>query len=339
MKHRIFDRTFIIAEIGGNHEGDFNYAKKLLFDAAESGADAVKFQTYKPEKIVNKVVDLDRYNHFSNFSLNDDQFVELAKISKDKKIIFMSSVWDKDSLELLDPYIEVHKIGSGDMTNYPLIKEIVKKGKPTIISTAMSTLEEISAAVNFILSIDSNILNENRLGIMQCVAMYGEPLDKYANLNVINTLKHEFPNAIIGYSDHTLGTHACNVAVGMGAKMLEIHFTDDKNRHFRDHHLSVTKDELKMLIEDIRKTENMLGSSLKKPVSDIETVSRIKEFRRACYLNKDLNKGNIITEEDLITLRPNVGIDATEYFKILGKRLERKVSKGEPLDWNYFENY
>lgn len=338
MKYTPFERTFIIAEIGGNHEGDFKYAKKLLYDAIESGADAVKFQTYKPEKIVNKLVDKDRYDHFSKFSLDDDQFLELAQISKDNNIIFMSSVWDMDSLELLDPFIEVHKIGSGDITNYPLIQEIVKKGKPTIISTAMTTIEEIRSVVDFILKVDTSILSENRLGIMQCVAMYGEPLDEYANLNVINTLKNEFPDAIIGYSDHTLGIHACNIAVGMGAKILEIHFTDDKNRNFRDHHLSVTKDELIMLIEDIRKTENMLGSPFKKPVSDIETISRIKEFRRACYLNKDLSKGKIITQDDLITLRPNIGIDATKYFKIIGKRLDKKVKKGEPLDWNYFEN-
>ena len=337
MSNSIFDRTFIIAEIGGNHEGDFNYAKKLLFDAIESGADAVKFQTYKPEKIVNRVVDQDRYDHFSKFTLDDDKFIELAKISKEKNIMFMSSVWDKDSLKLLDPFIEIHKIGSGDITNYPLIKEIIKTGKPTIISTAMSTLEEIRSTVDFILSIDESILAEKRLGILQCVAMYGEPMNEYANLNAINTLKDEFPEAIIGYSDHTIGIHACNIAVGMGSKILEVHFTDDKNRSFRDHHLSATKDELKMLIKNIRTTEVMLGSKLKRPVEEIETASRIKEFRRACYLNKDLSEGKIITNEDLVTLRPNIGIEATEYFKILGKRLKTKVVSGEPLDWNYFE--
>tara|TARA_Y100000768_G_C23965201_1_gene677490 strand:+ start:850 stop:1869 length:1020 start_codon:yes stop_codon:yes gene_type:complete len=332
-----FKKTFVIAEIGGNHEGNFDYAKKLLFDAIASGVDAIKFQTYKPEKIVNKVLDKARFDHFGKFALDDYQYVELAKLCKKNNVHFMSSVWDKDSLDILDPYINIHKIGSGDMTNYPLIRKIIQKGKPTIISTAMSTLEEIQSTVDFILSVDKQILSKKKLGILQCVAMYGEPMDEYANLRVIETLKNTFPEAVIGYSDHTLGSHACLIAVGMGSKILEIHFTDDKERSFRDHHISLDKKEMKSLIKKIRKTEVMLGNKIKKPVSEIEDIDRIKEFRRACYLNQDLRDGDIIKEEHLTTLRPNIGIDAIHYFDLIGKRLNRDISLGEHLKWDYFD--
>ena len=333
-----FNDTFIIAEIGGNHEGDFNYAKKLLLDAVESGVDAVKFQTYVPEKIVNKYEDPNRFEHFGKFCLKDDEYIELAQISNENNVIFMSSVWDEDSLELLDPYIQVHKVGSGDMTNYPLIKKIIKKSKPLIISTAMSSLNEIHETVNFILDSDPDIIKEGRLGILQCVAMYGVPKDEYANLRVINTLINNFPDAVIGYSDHTLGSHACNIAVGMGARILEIHFTDDKTRDFRDHHLSIDKHEMMELVSDIRKTEVLLGSSIKVPVDAIETKDRIKEFRRACYLKRDLSAGEIVAANDLNTLRPNSGIDSRDYIKLIGKRIKKDISEGEKLQWSNFED-
>ena len=122
------------------------------------------------QKIVNKVLDKARFDHFGKFALNDYQYVELAKLCKKNNVHFMSSVWDKDSLDILDPYINIHKIGSGDITNYPLIRKIIQKGKPTIISTAMSTLEEIQSTVDFILSVDKQILSKKKLGILQCVA-------------------------------------------------------------------------------------------------------------------------------------------------------------------------
>ncbi|MCA9496377.1 MAG: N-acetylneuraminate synthase family protein [Nanoarchaeota archaeon] len=339
MKRNFRDgKTFVIAEIGGNHEGDFEYAKRLLLDVADSGADAVKFQSYKPDLIVSRVENEVRNKHFGKFALSDEQFMELAKLAKDKGIMFMASFWDEKALDLFDPLVEVHKVGSGDLTNYPLLEKIALKNKPMIIATAMSTLQEVKNVINFIRKVNPSLVEEGNLAILQCVAMYGEPLDKYANLNVIETYKKELPSdVVIGYSDHTTGIHAANIAVGMGAKVLEIHYTDDKNREFRDHHLSIIKEEMKQLISDIRRTEVMLGSFEKKPVAEIENEQRIWEFRRAVYFKGDVKAGTVASEENLITLRPNEGIDARRYYDVLGKTLKVDKKAHEKLSWEDFD--
>lgn len=329
-----FTEPFIIAEIGGNHEGDFEYAKKLLINASEAGANAVKFQTYYPDKIVSKVVNKERHEHFAKFALPIEKYIELAELAHKNNIMFMSSIWDKDSLKILDPYIGIHKIGSGDLTNYPLIEEILKTNKPFIFSVAMANLEEIKETVEFINNKNPSYLKEGKLAILQCVAMYGDPKHEFANLNVIRELQTQFPKVNIGYSDHTIGNYAANIAVALGANILELHFTDDKSRDFRDHHLSVTKDELLELRNNISLTSALLGSSEKKPVKDIESPERIWEFRRACYLNQNCKKGDILTEENLTTLRPCEGIDARNFYQLLGKALLVDKPAFYPLSWD-----
>jgi len=333
-----FDKEiFVIAEIGGNHEGDFEYAKKLLADAADSGAHAVKFQTYTPDKIVSKVENEVRNKHFGKFALSDEQFIELAELAKKKGIMFMSSIWDLDSLEVLDKYIEVHKVGSGDITNYPMLKALALKNKPLIIATAMSNLDEVRETVEFIRSVNPKLIEERKLVLLQCVAMYGEPKDEYAQLAVIETYRNEFPDVVIGYSDHTKGIFAAQHAVAMGARVLEIHFTDDKTREFRDHHFSVTKEEMRELMNNINRYEVMSGSSVKKPVLPIEDENRIWEFRRSCYFKVDMNAGETVSEENLTTLRPNKGIDARKYYELIGKKLKIDKKAFEALDYDDFE--
>ena len=332
------EKPFIIAEIGGNHEGSLDYAKDLLIQAAEGGADAVKFQTYFPDKIVSKVEDPDRYKHFLKFSLSIDSYFELAELAKENKVMFMSSIWDSESLNALDSIISIHKIGSGDLTNYPLIKEIITTGKPLIISTAMSSMKEVEEKVNFIENNQTEYRDANKLAILQCVAMYGEPKDQYANLNVISSLLQKFPNHTIGYSDHTVGNFAANIAVVLGARILELHFTDDKSREFRDHHISVTKEELIELKQNILKTYALQGLSKKDPVLEIETSERIFEFRRSCYLKHDCKSGDELPVENLPTLRPNKGIDSRDYFKLLGKKLLVSKKAFEAIYWNDVED-
>tara|TARA_Y100001935_G_scaffold23441_1_gene17012 strand:+ start:374 stop:1384 length:1011 start_codon:yes stop_codon:yes gene_type:complete len=332
-----FKKPFIIAEVGGNHEGSLDYAKDLLIQAAAGGADAVKFQTYFPDRIVSKVEDPDRHKHFSKFSLLIDDYLELAELAKENNVMFMSSIWDSESFLALDSSISIHKIGSGDLTNFPLIKEIISTGKPLIISTAMSTMREVEDTVNFIEETKPEYKDSNKLAILQCVAMYGEPDDQYANLNVIRSLSQRFPNHTIGYSDHTIGNYAANIAVALGAKILEIHFTDDKSRDFRDHHISVTKEELIDLKQNILKTQTLQGATIKEPVLKIETSERISEFRRSCYLKNDCKSGEIITQENLTTLRPNKGIDSRDYFKLLGKKLLINKKAFEAIYWDDIE--
>lgn len=335
-KNLKFKEPFIIAEIGGNHEGDISYAKKLLIDAAKSGANAVKFQSYFPDKIVSKIENEDRHKHFSKFVLPINQYIELAKLAEENNTLFMTSIWDVDTLAKLNPYIGIHKIGSGDLTNYPLIREIIKTKKPFIFSTAMASMDEIVNTVNFINTLDEKYISQGKLAILQCVAMYGQPKDEYANLNVIRELEKKFPGIIIGYSDHTEGNYAANIAVALGAKILELHFTDDKSRQFRDHQLSITKDELVELKKNIDKTSTLLGSKEKKPVKDIETPERIWEFRRACYLKVDCSKGDTITIDNLTTLRPCSGIDAREYDSLIGKKLLVDKLAFHALSWEDF---
>ena len=327
---------FIIAEIGGNHEGDFDYAKKLLLDAAESGANAVKFQTYRASKIVSKVENEDRWKHFQKFELTDEQFIELAKLAKENNIMFMSSVWDLESLELLDPYIEVHKIGSGDVTNYPMLEAIAKKDKPMVISTAMSTMEDIKETVAFIESVNPRLVKEKQVILLHCVAMYGDPKDEYTNLLAIKTMQENF-DLPIGYSDHTNGIYAAELAFGMGIKTLEIHFTDDKTREFRDHYISITKEEMKELVEKAKRAPTILGTGEKKPVEAIETKQRIWEFRRALYFKEDAAAGTVVTKENITSLRPEQGLPATKFLELLGKKLKVDKKAFAALSWDDFE--
>lgn len=320
------DRSvFLIAEIGGNHEGDFDYAIRLLDLAAESGAHAVKFQAYSSDRIVNPIESPERNTHFKKFELSDTQYIELAKRVRAYGLEFMCSVWDEHLLSLLDPYINIHKVGSGDLTNYPLLKKIALTKKPLIISTAMSTLDEVREAVSFIDSVAPEIKRFGNLALLHCVAMYGEPKDEYANLKVIQKLQNEFKECMIGYSDHTIGSEALEIAVALGACILEFHFTDDTTRSFRDHGISLTKSQVQAFSDRIKKVINLLGHDDKSPVSAIETSERICEFRRAVYPNRDLIAGEIISENMLTTLRPNHGTSACRFYDFIGKRL--KISK------------
>ena len=299
-----FEEPFLIAEIGGNHEGNLEYAKRLLLQAADCGANAVKFQTYFPDKIVSKVEDPKRHSHFGKFSLPIENYFELSELAKENNVMFMSSIWDDDSLRDLNSLIDIHKVGSGDLTNFPLIKSLIQTQKPLILSVAMANMKEVEETVNFISDIDPSYMDNSKLAILQCVAMYGNPQDRFANLNVITALQERFPNLVIGYSDHTAGNFALNIAVSLGAKIIEFHFTDDKSREFRDHHISLDSNDLVELRENISRTISLLGSSKKTPIAEVETPQRIQEFRRACYLNIDLKKGDLITTNNLTTLRP-----------------------------------
>jgi len=163
---------FLIAEIGGNHEGDFGYATELAKQACDSGVDAVKFQIYTGDSLVSKVEDPIRNAHFKRFELSKKEYVSLAELCFDKKVIFAASVWDIDAFDWIDPYMKFYKIGSGDLTAYPVIRKIVGFKKPIILSTGLSTLDEVKATVQFIQSIDPRYLSPENLAVLQCTSMY-----------------------------------------------------------------------------------------------------------------------------------------------------------------------
>lgn len=329
---------FVIAEIGGNHEGSMEAAERLTREAVAAGAHAVKFQAYSPSGIVNSMLSPERHAHFRRFALNPDEYVRLARLTRALGAEFMASLWDTEYLNLLDPFIEIHKVGSGDITNYPLVKALALRGKPLCIATAMATLDEITDLIAFLDDVNPDLRADGRLCFMHCVATYGEPLDGYANLRAIETLRRELPSEIaVGYSDHTVGLVAIETAVCMGAQVIEVHFTDDTTRSFRDHHFSKTREILEQFMQFCRRRQAMLGPGTKQPVMEIETAERIREFRRAVYLNREMSAGEVVQESDLATLRPCVGIDARDYFRVVGRRLRRDRKALEQLSWDDFE--
>ena len=324
---------FLIAEIGGNHEGDFEYAKRLTNMAIESGVDAVKFQIYSAQSLVNPKESLDRFNHFKKFELSRGQHIELARICARNNVYYIASVWDISTLDWIDKHIGIYKIGSGDMTAYPVIKEIIKKNKPTILATGMSTLREVRGSVDFIASVNPRLMSEKKLALLQCTSAYPTP-DTDANLRVLVSLKRRL-KLTIGYSDHTIGSLALETAVALGAEILEFHFTDSrKGKVFRDHKISLTPKEVVLLRRNISRISSFLGDG-KKTVMPSEVYHR-KTFRRALYPSNDLRKGKKVSGKDLVCLRPNHGIDARDYKEVVGKKVIKKVCKNQELSKNDF---
>lgn len=320
------NNVYLIAEIGGNHEGDFEYAKRLTKLAAESGVDAIKFQIYTGDSLVNPKYDPDRYKHFKKFELTKTQYIELAELCNKLDVTFMASVWDVEAFDYIDAYMPIYKIGSGDMTAYNLIHKMVLTGKPIILSTGLATLREVINVVSFIEGIDSEYIKNKKLSLLQCTSMYPIP-DTDANLNVLKTYMERF-RIPIGYSDHTIGMEAIETAVAMGAKVIEMHFTDKrKGKTFRDHKVSLTKDEVINLINKINKIKRLQGSYEKQPTSlEIES-GHLRSFRRGVFARTDLKQGHIITSKDLITLRPCIGVGADDYYNLIGKKITRKITK------------
>ncbi|MCR9253059.1 MAG: N-acetylneuraminate synthase family protein [bacterium] len=323
----------LIAEIGGNHEGDFEYAKKLTNLAIESGADFVKFQIYTGDTLVSKVEGAQRNAHFKKFELTNDQHLHLAKMCKDNNVGYMASVWDPEAIDWIDDYISIYKIGSGDLTAYPVLAKTAEKNKPIIISTGLANEDEVVATVEYIKSVNSNY-NETNLAILQCTSMYPIPFSD-ANLNVMGRLK-ELTGCSVGYSDHTEGSFALEIAVAMGAEVLEFHFTDSReNKTFRDHKVSLTKDEVIELIQRIKEIKELQGTSSKTPL-EVEG-DHVTSFRRAVYPNRDILQGEHITAQDLTVLRPNHGIDARDFDKLVGKTATKNLIAHQKLDWEDFK--
>lgn len=327
----------LIAEIGGNHEGNFEYAKKLTQLAIDSGADYVKFQIYTGNSLVSSLESPDRNKHFKKFELSQEQHRELAQMVIGAGLKYTSSVWDLEAMRWIDEFISLYKIGSGDLTAYPVIKKTAETGKPIIISTGISTEAEVLETVNFIQKVNPKYKSKDMLAVLQCTSMY--PINSSdAHLSVMQRLK-EKTGLTIGYSDHTEGSKALSYAVAMGAEVLEFHFTDDRSgKEFRDHKVSLTCAEVQKLIEEIRLIKSLKGDSIKKPV-DIELSNgHDKSFRRAVYPKVHINAGEMLTEENLTVLRPNHGIDAREYFNLIGKKAKVKLEKHQKLDWSLFES-
>jgi N,N'-diacetyllegionaminate synthase len=328
---------YLIAEIGGNHEGNFSYAIELTHLAIESGVDSIKYQIYTGDTLVSSIQDQNRNNHFKKFELSLDEYTELAELCIKNNVDFSASVWNNNSIWEINDLISFYKIGSGDLTNFSLIKDFCSTKKPIILSTGLSTLEEVRETVKFIQNQDSFYMQDENLAILQCTSMYPIPA-RDANLLVIKKFKEIFNNPI-GYSDHTEGSKALLIAVAMGAEILEFHFTDTREgKEFRDHKVSLTKSEVQDLKKDIKEVIELQGSEEKQPLEIELNNGHHLSFRRSVYAARDLNPGDILSRENIITLRPLHGIDARDYFNILGKKVISKKNNHESLSWDDIED-
>ena len=336
MKNFTLDRKDIlfIAEIGGNHEGNFNYAKKLVKDAISTGVQVVKLQTYRADKLTNKIEAPDRFKHFKGFELTLSQHKYLAEMCIENKVLYSSSIWDEEALKKLDKYLKFYKIGSGDLTAFPLLEKFIKKNKPIILSTGLSNFREIKKSVNFIKS-NKFFKKKGNLALLQCTSCY-PTLDHEVNLSSIKRLKTICP--IVGYSHHNKGDLAIKTAISMGANIIEFHFTNSrKGKSFRDHKISLTKNETIKLIQDAKRIKNFLKKDVKKPTKGEINSMHIISFRRGLFYKKNLKKGHKINKNDLEVLRPNVGFDPRNFQKILGKKLNHSVKKLARISISDFE--
>ncbi len=322
--------VYFIAEIGGNHEGSFERAQKQLQLALDANVDAVKFQIYRGDRLVSAVENEPRNNRFKQFELTREQFELLAETCAEHDTDFLASVWDKESISWANSFVPFHKIGSGDMTAFPLIRQMVTTGKPILLSTGLSTVPEIRRTVTFIEDLDPSYIAENKLVLLQCNSAYPTP-DEDANVAAVQYLEEEF-DLPAGYSDHTFGTEAAYLASLAGACVLELHFTDKRgDREFRDHHISVKGDEVQPLMDRLRRAKTLFGEPTKQVTSSEEESGHVTSFRRAVYSAEDLEAGTTLTPDNCTVLRPEHGIPAWRYDDVIGQQLATDRDQFEPI--------
>jgi N,N'-diacetyllegionaminate synthase len=322
---------WLVAEIGGNHEGDFSKALQLTELAIDAGADAVKFQIYYGDTLVSRVADASRNQHFRKFELTPQQHLALAHRVRDAGRAYVASVWDVAAFDWIDPVISAYKIGSGDLTAVPLLRAAATTGKPLMLSTGLSDAEEVAWSVAQIRACHESYWGPDNLAVLQCTSMYPISLGD-AQLSVMDTFRSL--SVAVGYSDHTIGNRALEVAAAMGADVLEFHFTDNKSdRTFRDHQLSLDSTDLRTLIRDIEQIQTLKGSPTKQLMPVEIANNHPRSFRRAVYPSRDIASGEVLGPENLCVLRPNDGIDARAYDQLIGRRAGRPLKAYEPLDW------
>ncbi|NDO48596.1 N-acetylneuraminate synthase [Lachnospiraceae bacterium MD335] len=328
-------RVFVIAEAGVNHNGNIEIAKKLIDAASAAGADAVKFQTFRAESLVCKTAKkaeyqlgmTDRsetqYDMLKKLELTEQMHKELMEYCAKKKIMFLSTPFDIGSVKLLSKLgMQIFKIPSGEITNLPYLREIAGHQKKVILSTGMSNMNEVKAAVD--------VLKENGAAdiiLLHCNTQYPTPV---SDVNLLAMVRmHEELGLPVGYSDHTLGIEVPIAAAALGAAVIEKHFTLNKNMEGPDHKASLEPQELKRMVEGIRKTELALGVGIKQ-ASDSEKENR-DIVRKSIVAASSIKKGEKYTEENLTVKRPGIGISPMRWDEVIGKTAGRDYETDEMI--------
>ena len=328
-------RVFVIAEAGDNHNGDYELALRLVDKAVEAGADCVKFQTFVTENVISKFAEKAEYQKkntnkmesqfdmVKKLELTFEQFRGIQKYCSEQNILFLSTPFDLDSINFLREIdIPFWKIPSGEITNLPYLEKIGQSGKDVILSTGMSTIEEIQAALS--------VLKKNGAGeitLLHCNTEYPTPFCD-VNLRAMKTLKDIF-GLPVGYSDHTTGIEVPIAAVAMGAIVIEKHFTLDKNMEGPDHKASLEPEELKQMVASIRNIEKAFGSGVKLPSPSEQ--KNIVIARKSIVAKKDIVKGEILTENNLCVKRPGNGISPMRWYEMVGKTALRDFKEDEMI--------
>jgi N,N'-diacetyllegionaminate synthase len=329
-------KIFIIAEAGVNHNGSIDLAKKLIDKASDAGADAIKFQSFKAEKLVTKSAKKAEYqedttgkeeNQFQmikRLELDYQKHEELINYCKCKDIMFLSSPFDLESIDLLNSLgIEIFKIPSGEITNLPYLRKIGLLKKKVILSTGMSTLGDIEKALEILKTSGTTDIT-----VLHCNTEYPTPIGD-VNLNAMNTIKNAF-KVEIGYSDHTLGIEVPIAAVALGASIIEKHFTLDKTMEGPDHKASLEPDELKEMIRCIRNIEKALGDGVKR-LTESE-AKNINIARKSIVAGRNIKKDEVLTEENLEIKRPGEGISPMIWNEVIGRRAKRDFKEDELIE-------
>lgn len=327
--------VFIIAEAGVNHNGDLNLALQLVDKAKEAGADCVKFQTFTTDNLTSRSAPKatyqirntenanSQYDMLKKLELSASDFLTIKKHCDEIGIEFLSTAFDLDSVQLLQHIgISRWKIPSGEVTNYPYLVAIAKTGLPIILSTGMCTYEDIDACLT--------VLNENGakdITILHCTTEYPAPLDS-VNLKAMSNLAKRY-KCKVGYSDHTEGIEVSFYAVAMGAAVIEKHFTLDKTMQGPDHRASLEPNELKTLVDGIRRVELILGDGIKKP-QPLE-IENAKVARKSIVAQRAIKKGEILTEENITTKRPGTGLSPMLWNMVLGTKAVKDFAMDEQI--------
>lgn len=331
------NRVYIIAEAGVNHNGDKNLALRLCDAAKAAGVDAVKFQTWKTEKIVTKSAALAEYqeNNISDkgasqfemlkqLELSYNEFVEVRDYCIQIGIQFLSTPDTEEDMDfLLSLGLPVLKIGSGEVTNIPFLRAIGKRHQKVILSTGMSNLSDVEKAYNTLLESGAK-----EVSLLHCTTNYPCPYDE-VNLQAMQTLKAAF-KCQVGYSDHTMGIEVPIAAVAMGAEIIEKHFTLDKNMEGPDHKASLDPCELKQMVDSIRNIEKALGDGIKRPNASEQKNAEV--VLKRIIANKPIKKGDILGTDNLSLLRSSTGIPAKFWDLVAGKAAKRDYKEDEPID-------
>ncbi len=341
--------TYFIADISANHDGDLERAKTLIHLAKEAGADAAKFQNFRASKIVSKYgfeSMQDQLSHQSKWKKSVYQVYQEASLpfewtqalkrECDKVgIHYFSTPYDYDAADMLDPYVEVFKVGSGDITWPLMLQHIASKGKPVIVACGASSTDDVVRAVNVIRDSQNDFVQSPGLALLQCNTNYTASLEnfKHIHLNVLTTFKQMFPDVVLGLSDHTPGHATALGAIALGGRIIEKHFTDDTKREGPDHPFSMTPKTWREMVDRARELEYALGSSIKQIAANERDTIVVQ--RRCLRVTRDLAAGDVIGEADIEALRPAPldGIFPYQQEDVIGKTLRVDLPAGEHLRW------